>query len=383
MHLPFGVSRKQPAATLLHLHIPKTGGTAVRRLLSQIFGEEHLHPERFAAFPFWPDTVNRSYRIVSGHLGIDMLGRFPAPVRMLTGLRDPLSRFISFYEFAAAMNNDSNVFSYMFNRHSLEALAGPEFETFTRHCGNAAVQHLSGLPSIMADQAGGSAKATAIATLPDIEFCYIFEAIEQELSRIVLELGYPPELNKIAHHNAGRSLALQSDIEPATLERLTALFSDDFELYELGYRDFLKRNPYGASHSLFSGANARRCRAGDADAFFMPPGQIGFLAHGPYMQLPRGTYRIRFTVIILEMPQVDPASEEFILTLDVSLRKAAIIAGQQRVTAGFLCRETGPVVVVAFDFTVASPASDVEYRAFLHRDCAIGIRCTVEVTRIF
>jgi hypothetical protein len=96
----FGV----PEITLLYLHIPKTGGTAVRRLL------ERLYPEHLQAFVYDNGEVTpirtveeltaeqrADIRLLFGHFRYGVHSAFPESARYISMVRDPIARIVSLY----------------------------------------------------------------------------------------------------------------------------------------------------------------------------------------------------------------------------------------------------------------------------------------------
>ncbi len=79
-------------------HVPKTAGTAFRRLLEQQFETEEicpaLIPDDLAALP--PDAFRR-YRLFRGHLSLGFRNLLPSPPVVLTLVRDPAQHTISHY----------------------------------------------------------------------------------------------------------------------------------------------------------------------------------------------------------------------------------------------------------------------------------------------
>jgi len=84
------------ATRILHLHIPKTAGTALRTAFQNATGA------RFAIFPHYDErlyqqAVPDEFDLFSGHFGFDTASAIGG--RMVTVLRDPVDRFASVYFF--------------------------------------------------------------------------------------------------------------------------------------------------------------------------------------------------------------------------------------------------------------------------------------------
>jgi len=98
-----------PATTAFFLHVPKTGGTSLRKMLEGTAGrrnvlgiydwdteQEMLRADR-ATF--------ESYRLVVGHFRIAMWLRTPE-LRLITLLREPVDRVASHYRYARSWDKD-------------------------------------------------------------------------------------------------------------------------------------------------------------------------------------------------------------------------------------------------------------------------------------
>ncbi len=93
--------------TLIFLHLPKTGGTALRTSLQQAFdplASALVYPsgdldgtmtrEQFAALP--PDALER-LRLVMGHISYGAHRRIPRTCRYASIVREPVERVLSLY----------------------------------------------------------------------------------------------------------------------------------------------------------------------------------------------------------------------------------------------------------------------------------------------
>jgi hypothetical protein len=96
---------------LIHLHIPRTGGTTLSRLIrlklmagtpahwlrrSNVFGFEHVHQrERVAHLKSRPERERRRVHFFQAHMGYGVHAFLPRPAAYVTVLRDPVARVIS------------------------------------------------------------------------------------------------------------------------------------------------------------------------------------------------------------------------------------------------------------------------------------------------
>jgi hypothetical protein len=80
---------------ILHLHIPKTAGTAIR----VAFGlpKHNLHVFPHYSEHLYKDAIADDYDVFSGHYGYDTAARLGG--RIITVIRNPFDRFVSTYFF--------------------------------------------------------------------------------------------------------------------------------------------------------------------------------------------------------------------------------------------------------------------------------------------
>jgi Galactose-3-O-sulfotransferase len=96
------VAEDQRGTVLLFLHIPRTGGSTLLRLLDRQYGGEAV----LKAYDAGSDEVARLHaerpartRVIAGHFYYGVHRRLAASCRYLTFLRDPVERVISHYHF--------------------------------------------------------------------------------------------------------------------------------------------------------------------------------------------------------------------------------------------------------------------------------------------
>ena len=85
------------------IHLPKTAGTSFQFALRRIAGEEAVSPG-FVASRLSLEEANRldRYRVISGHISFHDVARYFPDRAILTILRDPVERCLSWYYFARA-----------------------------------------------------------------------------------------------------------------------------------------------------------------------------------------------------------------------------------------------------------------------------------------
>lgn len=86
------------------MHIPKTAGSAFRTLLLQLYSIEELFPVDYRSFGITPDEffLDR-YKLYIGLIYFDQLKKIPGEFRVVTFLREPISRLLSHYVYWKSM----------------------------------------------------------------------------------------------------------------------------------------------------------------------------------------------------------------------------------------------------------------------------------------
>jgi galactose-3-O-sulfotransferase len=99
-------TRCDSTAALIFLHIPKTAGTTLNRIIEWQYDPRLIFtvdPHRFRAtvkrFHTFSEERRRSYQVLRGHLVYGIHEFLPQRATYITMLRDPVSRFLSSYQF--------------------------------------------------------------------------------------------------------------------------------------------------------------------------------------------------------------------------------------------------------------------------------------------
>jgi len=90
---------------IIHVHVPKTGGTSLLRSFQKGFGKESVlragKADEAAAIRNMPVEQGRLYRVISAHMTLAELSRFrTTDTIVLVTTRDPIQRLVSFYRHA-------------------------------------------------------------------------------------------------------------------------------------------------------------------------------------------------------------------------------------------------------------------------------------------
>lgn len=189
-----------PRACLVHMHLPRTGGTALRRLLlprllerispSRVFLVD-MGPEydcltgSVADLEAMPRNSRRRLRFVAGHLPPRVLDLLPRPVPF-TFLREPVERAVSEYWYC--YHDPANP------AHDAARRLGPAdfFAAGFSNAGNAQARYLSG--SAFEDGALSEEELLrrALNVLENLHYIGVFESYPQAIADVAALAGLPP-----------------------------------------------------------------------------------------------------------------------------------------------------------------------------------------------
>lgn len=103
---------------LAFLHLPKTGGTSLHKLLQAAFETDEICPERFNGFGRFSNKELQEYNFFSAHMDFHSLERVANPAYTVTLLREPKQRIVSLFHYWKAQKREH------IERHNL---VGPRF----------------------------------------------------------------------------------------------------------------------------------------------------------------------------------------------------------------------------------------------------------------
>ena len=101
---------KSPACNLLHLHIPKCAGSTLNPLLTSAYPRGACHKIRVIEgrrssqheFEALAEADRERLRLVIGHFRYGLHRRLPGDWKYFSFVREPVSRIVSFYTYAAS-----------------------------------------------------------------------------------------------------------------------------------------------------------------------------------------------------------------------------------------------------------------------------------------
>lgn len=94
----------QEGKTIIFVHIPKTGGTTLERLIKRQYEPKSLFlfnrtAESLAQFRKLTEAEKKNIKFLQGHWRFGLHKEFPQPCTYMTILRDPIERVISLYHY--------------------------------------------------------------------------------------------------------------------------------------------------------------------------------------------------------------------------------------------------------------------------------------------
>ena len=219
------------------VHLPKTAGTSFHVALREALGAGAVSPS-FIATHLSPADAERldRYAIISGHISMaDVRRYFPDRV-ILTILRDPVDRCLSWYYFAR--KGSTRAFASDFveaKRRSIEDFFALDYKITYRNIFNRQVRQLGDhVLNVEADLGRATENAK------DVLRSAVWVGRQESLAADLVRLGQAlPELADLTLPtiNATGDRRAQDDLAPALIDRIRALNEYDMELYSFASRD--------------------------------------------------------------------------------------------------------------------------------------------------
>ena len=117
-----------PDAAILFLHIHKTAGTTLHRIIEREYNPFRIYTILGGAiewsinhFKQLPERRRAALQVVKGHMSFGLHEFLPQPCTYITFLRDPVERCVSAYYYSKS--NPANPFYHRINRERLDLLA--------------------------------------------------------------------------------------------------------------------------------------------------------------------------------------------------------------------------------------------------------------------
>jgi hypothetical protein len=219
--------------TFIFDHIPKTGGSAFKSVLEQIFGAENVSPAVSGRSELWAEQKYAGYRVITGH--------FHSPIprgdrtnrrARITMLRHPVDRAISEYYYyrndvervewnrLAILAKDHDLYCYAKLLEARKDMAISNF--YSRRFASQLSRQLWGDRKVL---------QLAKAALARYDFVGIQENFVDSVDLFCCEFGLPPILETPRVNVTSSRTALQ-ELDSTTYDQLVKMNRLDIELYE-------------------------------------------------------------------------------------------------------------------------------------------------------
>lgn len=260
--------------TFLFDHLPKTGGTAWRTVLEEIFGRENVTPHLEGRSEIWAVQRFSGFRVISGHF-LSLLPSDIAAARRvrMTVLREPIDRAISEYYYwrhhahqgvadrLGFWAQQYDICDFFKARIDSNETAATNF--YVRHFASRVTRDLTNAEALL---------PLAIRSLSSYGFVGIHENLHDSVDMFCWKFGLPP-VARIPRVNVTASRISVADLDRVSRAKLAEMNDLDVELYrhalamfEAGkrrmFRELLRKN--GRARRLRFGvpATAGRPRSG-------------------------------------------------------------------------------------------------------------------------
>jgi len=209
--------------TLFFLHIPKTAGTTLGKIVRSQYPKDKV----FVYLPNQPDTINeyseeerKKMRLVAGHYQFGWHKHFPGPFTYFTVMRDPVVRMISLYRY---LNRKTD--------HRLhEEIKSLNIVDFSKRFANAQTKFITGLEaSFIAKQ---PEEALDMAK-KNLQTYFSVVGIQERFDETLLLAKHTYEWKKVFFYDSlNAAPKKESEFSEDTLKEMEEHLRLDIELYK-------------------------------------------------------------------------------------------------------------------------------------------------------
>lgn len=235
----------------LFLHIQKTAGSSIIKLVREHFGKSLIsHGDYYGHRP--EDFQDIAF--VSGHFGYDYAKSLMDSRYSFTFLRNPAERILSFYYYNRSRDIDEFPMTQLAHQLDLDqflkaGLVDPLIKS--RIWNNQTWQLARGYSDTeeqVNDNCSDELLDLAISHLSDFSYIGFTETFEDDLNKILPNLGIPTRTG-VAHVNVTKCRLSSNDIPSSTLDILEELTELDQILYKKA-QSFREKNYFQTESSI-------------------------------------------------------------------------------------------------------------------------------------
>lgn len=233
-HSPTGMIREMDGKALIFLHIPKTAGTTLNRIIEWQYNPLTIFtmdPYRIRATPErlkkLSEQRRRRLRVVRGHLYYGVHEFLPQGATYITMLREPVARFFSSYYFI-----QRRPLHPMHRKVTTERIGVEDFIRLTPHRQNLQCSLISGIKNngTCDERALENAKENLVKSFSVVGIC---ERFEESLMLIATTFDWD-----VPFYENRKVSKTRPEIEPGAVEMIREHNRLDLELYEFGKNIF-------------------------------------------------------------------------------------------------------------------------------------------------
>lgn len=207
------------------LHIEKTAGTSLVSYFEDEFGDDFLYAHPSELVELKKSGVLESKTMVAGHFNIKEVLRFFPNRKIITFLRDPVERVISFYNFVKerAITNDS------ITKISKEM----ELDEFLDYCLRVNDRRfVNGITLKLSTELNVKNELeSALLNVEQMDFIGFQNTFEESLRKMSKKYGFhEPEM--IPRENISSDSSKIADIPESAISKLNAMNVNDRAVYE-------------------------------------------------------------------------------------------------------------------------------------------------------
>ncbi|AEY02699.1 hypothetical protein GU3_14730 [Oceanimonas sp. GK1] len=254
---------------VIFMHLPKTGGSTMHKLLEKHFHSSEICPERWNYLREYQLGELSQYRLLSGHFDYTSCKMIPGlNNKIITMLREPKSRLISLYYFqrahkAEVIKRERLRLAELANQYTI--LDFFKLEEVQQHTSisNAMVNALIGVSQLRrwehaADIEDNHRKTTCMTDQQNLSLAkknlvnlnafgimeHFDDSVKKIFKKINLEvpssISWENKLNKVMHTNPGLKQVTREPMTEELNEILSKLTALDHQLYEFALNKFKK-----------------------------------------------------------------------------------------------------------------------------------------------